>query len=491
MNKLTTTELNRIARRIMIENNFAPDPPHVLTEAAQSVIEQNTNLPPDSSIRDLRLLQWSSIDNASSRDLDQIEYAERLSNGDIKLLIGIADVDAFVPKNSPVDQFAYKNTVSVYAANHVFPMLPEKFSTDLTSLRQGFERFAVVLEMLVRADGDVRTSDVYRARVFNHAKLSYEEIGEWLDGNSPAPEIFANVEGLEAQIRLQQETAARLYNLRRKNGALEFETIESIPVVQNDSIVNLESASRDNGARKIIENFMIAANVEMAEFLQSRHSLSLRRVVKTPARWNRIVEVAAGFGENLPHTPDSIALAEFLERRKKADAVHFPDLSLSIIKLLGAGEYVVQEPGTPESDGHFGLAVHDYAHSTAPNRRYADLIVQRLVKGTLEKHGSPYNFDELNRIAAHCNERESVARKVERQIRKTIAASVMASRVGEVFDAVVTGINQSGTFARTFRPPVDGRIVAGEENLQIGEKVRVKLISTDANKGFIDFACRH
>lgn len=489
MNKLTTGELTEVARRIMIENNFAPDAPQAITEAADLLRAQTTNSSADSSIRDLRSLLWSSIDNASSRDLDQIEYAEKLSNGGIKLLIGIADVDAFVPKDSIIDHFAYKNTISVYAAHHVFPMLPEQLSTDLTSLRQDVDHLSVVVEMIVRADGDVQTSDVYRALVRNHAKLSYEEIGAWLDGNSAMPKIVAKVEGLEAQIRLQKETAERLYDLRRKNGALEFETIESVPVVQNDSIINLETESQNNSARKIIENFMIAANVEMAEFLQNRQSLSLRRVVKTPARWNRIVEVAAGLGEHLQQAPDSIALAEFLERRRQADAIHFPDLSLSIIKLLGAGEYVVQESDAPESDGHFGLAVHDYAHSTAPNRRYADLIVQRLIKATLEHSHSPYTFEELNEIAAHCNERESAARKVERQIRKTIAAIVMASRVGEIFDAIVTGITPSGTFARTLSPSVDGRVVAGEENLQVGEKVRVKLVSTNAEKGFIDFTC--
>jgi exoribonuclease-2 len=339
----------------------------------------------------------------------------------------------------------------------------------------------------------VQTSDVYRAIVRNRAKLSYEEIGRWLDENSETPQTVARVANLEAQIRLQQETAARLYELRKKNGALEFETIVSAPVVENGAITDLKGEPRENAARKIIENFMIAANVEMAQFLESRHSLSLRRVVKTPARWNRIVEIAASLGERLPETPDSIALAEFLERRRKADAVHFPDLSLSVIKLLGAGEYVVQTPDAPDdsSGGHFGLAVQDYAHSTAPNRRYADLIVQRLVKATLENKPSPYAFEELTEIAAHCNERESAARKVERRIRKTVAASVMASRVGEIFDAIVTGINASGTFARTLRPPVDGRIVAGEEGLEVGEKVRVKLIDTDAEKGFIDFACRN
>ena len=491
MNKLTTVELTAIARRILIENNFVPDVPRAMKEAVVSLIPQTANLSAGSSIRDLRLLLWSSIDNASSRDLDQIEYAEKLPNGDIKLLIGIADVDALVPKDSIIDRFAYKNTISVYAAYQVFPMLPEQLSTDLTSLRQDVDRFAVVVEMIVPADGDVQTSDVYRALVCNRAKLSYEEIGAWLDTNSAMPELVEKVEGMDAQIQLQQETAVRLYDLRRKNGALEFETIEPVPVVQNDSIIGLAAESQDNSARKIIENFMIAANVEMAEFLQNCHSLSLRRVVKTPARWNRIVEIAADYGEHLPQTPDSVALAEFLERRSQSDALHFPDLSLSIIKLLGAGEYVVQEPGALESDGHFGLAVQDYAHSTAPNRRYADLVLQRLVKAALDRQDSPYTSEELNEIAAHCNERESAARKVERQIRKTIAAGVMSSRIGEIFDAIVTGITPSGTFARTISPPVDGRIVMGEEGLQVGEKVRVKLISTDAEKGFIDFACRH
>ncbi len=487
-NEMTTAELSTIARRILLENNFAPDAPLSAIEV-ESLAARQAHSSANSSIRDLRSLLWSSIDNASSRDLDQIEYAENLPNGDIKLLVGIADVDELVPKDSPIDRFAHKNTISVYAATQVFPMLPEQLSTDLTSLLPDADRFAVVVEMIVPANGDVQTSDVYRALVRNQAKLSYEEIGEWLDGNSAIPESVTGIKNLESQIRLQKETAARLYSLRQKNGALEFETIESVPVVQNNSITNLETADADNGARRIIENFMIAANVEMAEFLQKHHSLSLRRVVKTPARWNRIVEIADNFGEHLPATPDSGALAEFLERRRNADALHFPDLSLSIIKLLGAGEYVVQQPDAAESDGHFGLAVRDYAHSTAPNRRYSDLIVQRLVKASLEKQNSPYAFEELTEIAAHCNERESAARKVERQIRKTVAACVMASRVGEIFDAIVTGITPSGTFARIIRPPVDGRIVAGEAGLKVGEKIRVRLIATDPAKGFIDFAC--
>lgn len=489
MNRLTNDELTKIARRAMIENGFAPAVPPEAIDAAESLRKKPLNLRADSVVRDLRHLPWSSIDNESSRDLDQVEYAEKLPSGDIKLLVAIADVDALVPKNSSIDRFASKNTISVYAANHVFPMLPEQLSTNLTSLNEEVDRFAVVIEMIVRESGDVRTSDVYRAIVHNYAKLSYEEIGAWLDENADAPETFVRIKDLEAQIRLQLETAKRLYQLRKRNGALEFETIEAAPVVSGGAIADLKTERRENSARRIIENFMIAANVETAEFLEKHHFLSLRRVVKIPARWNRIVETARSFGENLPENPDSVALAEFLERRREADAVHFPDLSLSIIKLLGAGEYVVQKPDE-DAGGHFGLAVQDYAHSTAPNRRYADLIVQRLLKAAISGKDSPYTSEELDKIAAHCNERESRARKVERQIRKTIAASVMASRVGEIFDAIVTGVNRSGTFARTLRPPVDGRIVAGEAGLEVGDKVRVKLIDTDAEKGFIDFACR-
>lgn len=488
MNRMTNAELAERARRILIENDFAPDFPPAAADAATKSLDANQSNEAD-DVRDLRALLWSSIDNKSSLDLDQIEYAERLPNDDIKLLVGIADVDHFAPKGSLIDEFAYKNTVSIYAAHQVFPMLPEQLSTDLTSLREGVDRLAVVMEMIVRADGDVQTSDVYRATVRNRAKLNYEETGAWLDDGAPMPKKIENTDRLKAQILLQQEAAKRLYELRKKKGALEFETIESSPVVENGAITKIKSERRNNGAREIIENFMIAANVETAEFLESRHSLSLRRVVKTPARWSRIVEIAKTFNIGLPEVPDSIALAEFLKNRQIADPVHFPDLSLSIIKLLGAGEYVVEEPNAADSGGHFGLAVQDYAHSTAPNRRYADLIVQRLVKAALARKPSPYSFEELQTIAAHCNERESAARKVERHIRKSVAASVMSSRVGEIFDAIVTGINKNGIFARTITPPVDGRIVAGEEGLEIGEKVRVRLIDTDAEKGFIDFAC--
>ena len=486
MNQLTISHLDALARQVLIDNNFAPDFPSQVIDAAESLDKQQITSSADSSVKDLRSLLWSSIDDAASLDLDQVEFAEKLPNGDIRLLVGIADVDEFVPKDSVIDRFAARNTVSIYAASRVFPMLPKQLSTDLTSLRESVERLAVVIEMIVGANGDVQTGDVFRAVLRNRAKLSYEEIGAWLDDSSKIPASVSQTSGMEAQIRLQYETALRLQNFRKQKGALEFETIEAKPVIADGEVTDI-NAERRNAARDIIENFMIAANVQTAEFLENRNVPSLRRVVKTPARWNRIVAIARTFGEILPENPDSLALAEFLARRKAADPTHYPDVSLSIIKLLGAGEYVVQEAGA-DAGGHFGLAVPDYTHSTAPNRRYTDLIVQRLVKATLEEKPAPYNFEELTQITARCNERESAARRVERQIRKTVAASVMASRVGEVFDAIVTGINENGTFARVLRPPVDGRIVENEANLQIGEKIRVRLISTNVQRGFIDFA---
>lgn len=488
MNQLTTFEFNALAREALIEDGFATGfPPHV-SEAAQSLDEGRIISDALSSgVRDLRALLWSSIDNATSRDLDQVEYAEKLPNGDIRLLIGIAEVDEFVPKNSTIDRFAAENTISIYTGSHVFPMLPERLSTNLTSLLDDFDRLAVVTEIIVSQNGDVETADIFRAFLRNRAKLNYEEVGAWLDGDGEIPEAIEKTAGLEAQIRLQHEAAKRLREFRKQKGALEFETVEAKPFIENDKITALKIEKR-NSARDIIENFMVTANVEMAEFLEKRNVVSLRRVVKTPERWHRIVEIARSFGEKLPKNPDSLALAEFMARRKSAEPENYPDLSLSIIKLMGASEYVVEESGAAETDGHFGLAVSDYTHSTAPNRRYADLIVQRLVKATLSGKPSPYNFAELNAIAAHCNERESASRKVERRMRKTIAAGVMASHIGETFEAIVTGVTPKGTFARITNPPVDGRIVKGEDGLEVGEKVIVRLLKTEPERGFIDFA---
>jgi exoribonuclease-2 len=483
--QINEAKLDERARQAMRDNGFvAVFPQEVLDQV--KALKENRQTQTNGSIQDLRNLLWSSIDNESSRDLDQIEYAEQLDNGDMRILVGIADVDALVPKDSPIDKFAAQNTVTVYTESEIFAMLPEDLSTGLTSLNENQDRLAIIVELVVKENGDVPGNNVYRGLVRNHAKLAYESVGAWLDENAPMPEKIANSPDLKAQILLQQKAADRLHEFRKAKGALEFESIESSAVVVNGQIRDIKSVE-PNSARKIIENFMVAANVEMAEFLDNHNSLSLRRVVKTPERWDRIREVAADLGEDLPEQPDAQALAGFLDKRRAADPEHFPDLSLSIVKLIGAGEYVVQRPGE-DGDGHFGLGVRDYAHSTAPNRRYPDIVVQRLVKAAIDGETAPYSEDELNAIAEQCNEQERAARKVERKMRKIVAATVMQNRVGQDFDAIVTGKTASGTFARILRPPVDGRIVKGEEDVRVGQKIEVKLLSADSRNGFIDFA---
>lgn len=473
------------AHRTMLENGFEPEFSAAVFDQLNQISKKGEPGPND-SVQDLRELLWSSIDNRSSRDLDQIEWAERLPNGDIRVLVGIADVDALVAKGSPIDVHAEQNTVTVYTETKIFPMLPEELSTDATSLNEGVDRLAIVTDMTIKENGDVPESTFFRALVHNHAKFSYEEIGEWLDENGEMPEELLRHPELKQQIELQREAAKRLQAYRRAKGALEFESIESSAVVEDGEVKGLISVN-PNSARKLIENFMVAANVEMAEFLEANGSVSLRRVVKEPQRWEGIRRIASEFGENLPEIADQPALALFLEKRRKADPEHFPDLSLSIIKLIGSGEYVVERPGE-DTGGHFGLAVRDYAHSTAPNRRFTDIVVQRLVKAVISKQPPPYTYEEMVSIAQHCNDQESAARKVERKMRKVVAASVMQRHVGEHFDAIVTGVTQSGTFARILRPPVDGRIEQGERGLQVGEKVNVRLISADPRTGFIDFA---
>ena len=469
----------------MIENGFEPEFPAGVLDQLNQI--RNAGEPEaEASVKDLRLLLWSSIDNASSRDLDQIEWAESLPNGDIRVLVGIADVDALVPKDSPIDKHAEQNTVTVYTESKIFPMLPVELSTDMTSLNEGVDRLAVVADMTVKENGDVPESTFYRALVRNQGKLAYEDVGEWLDHGGEMPNSVGRTPGLKEQIELQRQAAVRLQAYRRAKGALEFESIESSAVVENGEIKGLVSV-QPNAARKLIENFMVAANVEMAEFLEAHGSVSLRRIVKTPERWDGIVRIAAEYGEHLPEQPDQPSLATFLEKRRAADPEHFPDLSLSIIKLIGSGEYVVERPGE-DTGGHFGLAVRDYAHSTAPNRRFTDIVVQRLVKAVISNQQSPYTADELEAIATHCNDQERAARKVERKMRKVVAATVMQRHVGESFDAIVTGITPSGTFARILRPPVDGRIEQGERGLNVGEKVNVRLLSADPRSGFIDFA---
>jgi exoribonuclease-2 len=485
----TSKWLDDRARQSMADNGFEPKfPPDALDQLAKlesSVGETRS----EGNIADLSDLLWSSIDNESSRDLDQIEYAEQLENGDIRILVGIADVDHLIKKDSAIDRHAAQNTVTIYTETEIFPMLPEDLSTGLTSLNEDENRMAIVIELVIKANGDVPGNNVYRAMVRNRAKLDYESIGDWLDDGGAAPEKINSTPGLKDQILLQRTAAERLHKFRLEKGALEFESIESSAVIENGEVRDLK-AVRPNSARKLIENFMIAANVEMAEFLDAHGFASIRRVVKTPDHWQGIREIAEKFGTHLPDEPNGRALAEFLVSQRRSDPLHFPDLSLSIIKLIGSGEYVVQQPGE-QGDGHFGLGVRDYAHSTAPNRRFPDIVVQRLVKAAIAGGPQPYSVEELEAIAEHCNVQEKAARKVERKMRKIVAATVMKHRVGESFDAVVTGVTDHGTYARILRPPVDGRIVRGENGLKLGQKLDVKLISADPRTGFIDFAARH
>ena len=481
------TDIYAIARQTMIETGFEPDFNQAVIDEVKIVSAKARDLAADANLRDLRELPWSSIDNLTSRDLDQVEYAERLSSGDVRLLVGVADVDLFVAKGSAIDKHAEQNCTSVYTGVKTFAMLPEELSTDLTSLVANEDRRAMVTEVVVSADGSMKSCDIYPAKVKNHAKLAYEIIGSWLDGKSAVPEVVTAVPGLEAQLKLQHDVAQELGELRKQHGALDLETIEATPVVdENGRVVELE-VTEQNAARNLIADFMIAANVAMAKFLEDKGGPSLRRVVRTPKYWPRIVEIAAEAGEQLPATPDSRALAEFLQRRKAADPVHFPDLSLAIVKSLGPGEYEVQLPGEV-GEGHFGLAVDDYAHSTAPNRRYADLVTQRLVKAATANQQPPYAGDELKSIAQRCTEREDAARKVQRKMRKVAAALLLRNQIGQQFDAIVTGESEKGTYARIIKPPVDGRVVRGEQGLRVGEKTRVRLLSTDPERGFIDFA---
>ena len=482
-----SVDLFAIAHRAMIEAGFIPDLPATIKKEIKAIAAGTPPSSSSASVRDLRTFLWSSIDDSKSRDLDQVEYAEALAKGEARVLVGIADVDARVAKGSAIDEHAEANGTSVYAGVRTFPMLPEELSTDLTSLNAGEDRLAVVTEMVVAPDGTVKNTDIYLALLRSHAKLSYEAVGAWLDGKAEVPANVIAVPGLEAQIQLQSETAGRLGEFRKEHGALELETIQATPVVNEHGKVLELAVTEPNSARDLIANFMIAANVAMAQFLEGKGGPSLRRVVRTPKYWSRIVEIAAELDEKLPATPDSRALADFLARRKVADPLHFPDLSLAVVKSLGPGEYTVQLPGQ-EGEGHFGLAVQDYTHSTAPNRRYADLVTQRLVKAALADKPAPYTNLELKQLAAHCTERDSAARKVERKMRKVAAAVLLRDKIGEEFKAIVTGVSEKGTFARVISPPVDGRVMRGERGLRVGEKVRVRLLATDPQRGFIDFA---
>jgi exoribonuclease-2 len=466
----------------MVEHDLEPD----FAPPVQAELDRITGAAPTAGdgIRDLRGLLWCSIDNDDSRDLDQLSVSGSLPAGAVKIFVAVADVDAIVKKDMAIDQHARHNTTSVYTAAEIFPMLPEKLSTDITSLNEDQDRLAMVVEMTIAADGSLGESAVYRAAVHNRAKLAYDAVSAWL-GGGPAPDAVTRVQGMDAQLRVQDAVAQKLRGLRFEEGALDLETLQPKAIFDGETVVALREEPH-NRARQLIEDFMIAANGVTARFLAAKGFSALRRVVRSPERWQRIVDVAKDLGEHLPPEPDSKALSDFLAKRRKADPDRFPDLSLVIVKLMGAGEYVVERPGE-SALGHFGLAVKDYTHSTAPNRRFPDLITQRLLKAALAGSPTPYAEGELQDLAVHSTEQEDAADKVERQVRKSAAALLLEKRVGEQFNAIVTGVSDKGTWVRVFDPPVEGKLVHGFENLEVGKKLRVKLIATDVERGFIDF----
>ena len=474
--------LRAIAFAAMRSRGLDPEfPPDAIAQAVAAKEPPVSEAP----ARDLRSLLWCSIDNDDSRDLDQLSVAERQNGGGVRMLVAIADVDAAVGKASPVDRHAALNTTSVYTPALVFPMLPEQFSTDLTSLNPSEDRLSIVVEFVVSSDGALTSSDVYGALVRNRAKLAYNSVAAWLDGQGPLPPAAAAVPGMDEQLRVQDGVAHAVEKNRRARGALQFETIEVQPLFDGDTLDELRPQT-PNRAKSLIENLMVTANGVVARFLDARGFPSLRRVVRSPERWDRIRDVAARLGDELPPAPDAKALGAFLARRRLAAPDLFPDLSKTIISLLGSGEYVVDPPGA-EPPGHFGLAVRDYSHSTAPNRRYPDLITQRLVKAALARQTSPYTIDELESLAAHCTRQEDNANKVERQVRKSATAMVVARQVGQHFDAIVTGASPKGTFVRVSAPPIEGKLVKGERGLDVGDHVRVTLAAVDVDRGFIDF----
>jgi exoribonuclease-2 len=481
--------LQDIAHRAMLERGLLPDfSAEALTEVeklqVQTITDDKSGNGSD-GIRDMRNLLWASIDNDDSRDLDQLTVAEKLSSDNVKIYVAIADVDASIKNGTAIDQHARNNTTSVYTAAEIFPMLPEKVSTDITSLNFEEDRLSIVVEMLISAAGTVEDSHVYRAWVRNHAKLAYNSVAAWLEKNKAIPEAITAVQGLADNLRLQDQAAQRMKNLRHVNGALSLETIEAKPLFDDDQIRGLEIEEK-NRAKEIIEDVMIAANGVTARYLSAKKFPSIRRVVRTPKRWERIVKIAADQKYKLPELPNSKALEEFLVKQKAVDPLRFPDLSLAVIKLLGAGEYIAELPDGGVS-GHFGLAVKDYGHSTAPNRRYPDLLTQRLLKAALDGKPVPYSKDELDVLAAHCTRAEDAANKVERQVEKSAAALLLEARIGEQFDSIVTGASEKGTWVRLLTVPVEGKLVHGFEGADVGDRVRVQLISVDVEKGFIDF----
>ncbi|MGA7770535.1 MAG: RNB domain-containing ribonuclease [Candidatus Sulfotelmatobacter sp.] len=477
-------DLQATAKEIMQQHGFEPDFPPQVPQQLADLKAHPPQIAAGGDVCDLRNLLWSSIDNDTSRDLDQIEVAKRASNGDVKIMIGIADVDAFVPKQTAIDQHAARETTTVYAGVRNFPMLPEELSTGASSLLENQDRLSVVIEFVVDSSGGLNSPSVYRAVVRNKAQLQYNSVGAWLEGKSAAPPKIMASSDLQAQLKLQDEVAQKLKDQRFQHGALNLQTDEVQPLLLNDQVIDVVKQQK-NRATELIEDFMVAANGVVARQLEKVSSL--RRIVRTPERWDRIVQLAATKGEKLPAQPDSKALNDFLLRRKAADPDHFADLSLAAIKLIGPGEYVLERAGDV-APGHFGLAVQDYTHSTAPNRRFADVVTQRLLKAMLAGQNNPYSDSELTVIAANCTQKEDAARKVEREMSKRLAAVALQHRIGEVFDAIVSGVTEHGTFVRVFQPHIEGLLAQGQQGLDVGDKLRVQLMRTNVQKGYIDFA---
>jgi exoribonuclease II len=480
---MTADDLRRLAEDAMRERGFLTGfSPAALAEAQD---RRRTGPRRHGNVRDLRKLAWFSIDNDDTLDLDQLSVVEALPGDATRLLVAIADVEAFVPAGSALDDHAANNTTSVYTAAGVYPMLPETLSTDLSSLHEGQERLAVVVDLRVEADGAVSGASLYAAVVVNQAKLAYDAVSAWLaDESSPLPRLAA-VPPLAEQLRLHDALAARLARWRHEHGALNMVTVSARPVFVDGQLVDLQ-ADHKNRAKELIAELMIAANGATARFLEQQGFPSLRRFLRAPQRWDRIEALAAAHGGRLPDEPDAVALDRFLSERRQADPDGFADLSLAVVKLLGAGEYLAAAPGRP-GHGHFGLAVHDYAHTTAPNRRFPDLVMQRLVKAALAGNPPPYTVVALDGIARHCTEQEGRANAVERQVLKAAAAFLLVQRIGEVFDAVVTGVAPKGTFVRLRQPLVEGRVVQGFEGLDVGDTTRVRLVAVDSSLGHIDF----
>jgi exoribonuclease-2 len=484
MSNPTHVDLQAIAKQVVQERGFKPDFEPEVQQQLASLRAHPPEIAAGKNIRDMRTLLWSSIDNDTSRDLDQIELAEKLPNGSVKVYVGVADVDAYVPKGSAIDKHAARETTTVYAGVRNFSMLPEELSTGKTSLLENQDRLAVVVEYTVGADGRVVSSDVYRALVNNHAQLQYNSLGAWLESKAAAPPKVAASSDLQAQLHLQNEIAQKLKDRRFENGALSLQTNEFQPLLVDDQVIGVQKEQK-NHATELIEDFMIAANGVVARMLEKVSSL--RRIVRQPERWDRIVQLAAEYGEKLPPDPDSKALNEFLIKRKAIAPDHFADLSLAVVKLIGRGEYVLERPGDPIA-GHFGLAVQDYTHSTAPNRRFPDVVTQRLIKAMLAGQSNPYSDAELTAIAANCTEKENAASKIEREMAKRLAAVSMQNRIGTIYDAIITGVTKNGTFVRALQPQVEGLLAQGAKGLDVGDRLRVKLVRTDVQHGFIDFA---